>query len=124
MITRRAFLSALAALPLVGRWMPKADPLMFHRDAFVFTWPMPTDKVTHLWRFDQMPGWVWFKDSLGYLHCSRPNTWKADRDRIDAEIAQDREHFSGDQWTADTRAERIFSIRASAASERASRSNR
>jgi len=26
MITRRHFLSALAALPLVGRWMPKPEP--------------------------------------------------------------------------------------------------
>lgn len=27
MITRRAFLTALASLPLVGRWMPKTEPI-------------------------------------------------------------------------------------------------
>ena len=81
MITRRAFLSALAALPLVGRLVPRPQ------DANVFGLYSPTSHD-------------WIDVPLGAPRVYIYSIYH-DVDPRDAEA------FSGDEWPANTRDERI-----------------
>lgn len=55
MITRRAFLSALAVLPLVGQWMPKPEAV---RDLTDLAFYPPLKHYPHLY---PVPGVTYFR---------------------------------------------------------------